>query len=720
MIKNRDMGELMSRDQDFVNKPRDKTPPNPPPPEEQALNPFCVASTANIEAEKIYTNLKSKDQFRLLEILPGAEDTILQCRLHICSLPANHNAYEALSYCWNADWYSHNWTKGPIEYPIIECNGFEMAIGLNLHLALCRLRRRDTSRVVWADAICINQDDAEERGQQVSLMGEIFRNAFGVLVWLGVDREYNGRELRDPREGRVATALSAICSVVETWAAETGRTDIKRPHYRIQGLDEDFYGDGTLSLESQGGYKSLALYYKRWFKRLWVVQEIALARQATVICDKGEISWQWIGLAAAIIRTNWNRIIVPRSTDRQVPVGVMNAYFMYRISRSQSYFEPLRFSFCELLTLTRQFGCQEERDKIFGLLGLTTTDGINVLITPDYTSSLEDIYRHVATVMRASTNPKGFLSHVHHVDIFDEDGSMDEEHYSWEHGLPPKKEPAGTIPEPSWYPRWHIRGPQALAPLDAHPSFAAGLSKSGWSTMSTKSTSLGVSGIILEEVQHKVWLGHDSFQRHGQGFGQRLRIRLGQEEDVSPTLEALLARTRHTRSSLEKLAMTLAAGKSWYGTPIADVDGMLADFAACLVDGRLFWALERDAFGSREGARSGSSQDDGAGVENPITLPDLEEMAKNGNGDLFMDAATTACVGRCLFSTDSGMRGIGPLGTRPGDMVCIIWGASVPFIIRRSEDKQGYLLVGECYVLDLMRGEPARDARNRETMIELV
>ncbi|RSL55634.1 hypothetical protein CEP53_007038 [Fusarium sp. AF-6] len=709
LIANRDMGELMSRDHEFEKGFEPKAAHNHAPTEEsKAIKHFIVAPDGLGILGSIYSSLYQEGQFRLLAILPGTDDTPVRCRLHICSLNDNHNTYEALSYCWRAE-SDCDWN---VEYPKIECNGVEMSIGVNLHLALRRIRRPDSTRVVWADAICIDQSNLVERSQQVAAMGDIFRNAFRVLVWLGPDGE------DDPLQSTASKALASVCSIVSTWATPTNRpVNIESARYRIQGLSQEFQGEGLLSQENSVWLRALDIYKTRWFQRLWVVQEIALAQRATVIWGKCEMSWQWIGLAAAIIRTNWHRIVPKyfnrdKMSDRQVPVGVMNAYFMYRISRCQDYLEPLRFSFCELLTLTRQFGCQEKRDKIYGLLGLATTDGVNSLITPDYTNPLGEVYRNVACLMIESKDPLAILSHVHHTEIFDHPGHQV---YAYDHNYSSQAGSARVTPfKDSWIPRWDVKGPQTLTPLDAHPDFAAGLSKQAQIRDGVQGDRLTVQGIILDEVKQKVWMDPQCFKQQ-QSFPW----------EQTPGLEEVLIRTGHTPRSLEKLALTLTAGKSWYGTPITNRVGMLADFANCLVTKWLWWALEPDAFGSNNEKSRNNPGDEGNSAiippeEDFTTISELEELATEGNGPLFLDAVTTACVGRCLFSTRSGLSGVGPLDTRPGDMICIIYGTAVPFIVRPCEGKQGYTLVGECYVHDLMHGEIVGDERYEETWIELV
>ena len=709
----------------------------PPPEELEAIKPLVIVPEGPTESGSIYTRLTSKDYFRLLEILPSTGEAALRCRLHVCSMRDNRGAYEALSYTWKTGWEHCGWVKIGPKNPKIECNGVEMAVGANLYMALHRLRREDSTRVVWADAICISQSDVHERSQQIAVMGDIFRNAYSVLVWLGADEDAD--KVSDMVARASSKAFAGVCSVVSTWAAATEHTVLdERPQYRVQESAKDFSGDGPLSAESKIWLKVLELYKRRWFFRLWVVQEIALARRATVIWGGCEISWQWIGLAAAIIRTNWNRIVPgwsamfgdnykpdPDESRRLVPVGVMNAYFMYRISSFQNYFNPLRFSFCELLTLTRQFKCEDERDKIFGLLGLTTTDGVNSSIIPNYTQPLADVYRDIASAMIRSTKSLAFLPHVHHRDIHDR--------YSFIGFSSDARKTGPALP--SWIPKWDVIGPQTLTPLDAHPDFAAGLPKPAQFRDADETGDpdrLVVRGVVLEDVKYTDWISFRSFEPR-------------YYYDKGEGLEQLLARHGHTRSGLAKLAMTLAAGKSWYGMPVADRAGMLADFADCLVTDKLWWALKPDAFGSTKPDKDEDDKDEeeeeeeGIGKENKsedqripndntslplaegvITMHELKAISRVGNGNLFLDAVATACVGRHLFYTVSAMRGVGPWDTQSGDKVCVIHGTPVPFIIRRCEEKQGYTLVGECYIDDIMHGEAVDDRRYEETWIELV
>ena len=105
-----------------------------------------------------------KSSIRLIRIQPGSCSDPLVCGLEITDLHNDSTSYEAFSYAWGD-------TTTKVH---IECDGRDLWITRNLRDALFRVRLDDCVRVVWADAISINQDDVEERGHQVSLMRRIY------------------------------------------------------------------------------------------------------------------------------------------------------------------------------------------------------------------------------------------------------------------------------------------------------------------------------------------------------------------------------------------------------------------------------------------------------------------------------------------------------------------------------------------------------------------
>jgi hypothetical protein len=119
------------------------------------------------------------DNIRLLRLLPNVDEAApLQCELcnySLQKLGTRTHLYEALSYVWGNQHET---------LPICVDEG-QFAVTVNLHAALSCLRDRSFERVIWVDAVCINQKDQEERTQQVQFMAKIYSKAHRVIVWLG-------------------------------------------------------------------------------------------------------------------------------------------------------------------------------------------------------------------------------------------------------------------------------------------------------------------------------------------------------------------------------------------------------------------------------------------------------------------------------------------------------------------------------------------------------
>ena len=114
--------------------------------------------------------------FRLLRLLKG-DGRDISYELFAAWLHHRENAisYEALSYTWGS-------TETGCS---IEVNGRSLGVTLNLYRALQDLRLQDQDRILWVDAICINQGHTKERGHQVQQMGRIYKQADRVIFWLG-------------------------------------------------------------------------------------------------------------------------------------------------------------------------------------------------------------------------------------------------------------------------------------------------------------------------------------------------------------------------------------------------------------------------------------------------------------------------------------------------------------------------------------------------------
>ena len=149
---------------------------------------------------------------RLLRLLPCRdEDSRIECTLSPYQLLDSETThpFEAISYVWGSQ---DNLQR-------ILVNGFECEVGKNLHAVLFRLRDRFIERFIWVDAICINQEDATEKGYQVQSMAKIYAKASRVLVWLGAATANSEQALDHIRgAGRQLVATEASTRATEEGA----------------------------------------------------------------------------------------------------------------------------------------------------------------------------------------------------------------------------------------------------------------------------------------------------------------------------------------------------------------------------------------------------------------------------------------------------------------------------------------------------------------------
>jgi len=185
---------------------------------------------------------KRKTRFRLLHLQPNSTSstgTRVVCKLVTASLDAPPK-YEALSYVWG----------DPDHTVPITVNGTDFPTTYNLHLALERLVLSDRVRIVWVDAVCINQADLEERVEQVSQMRYIYQKAQKVLAFLG-----------SPFDG-INLAIDYLLA-----AAKSSSTHVQSglvPYLSVGGLDANSTDLSCYLVQ---------FFRLPWWTRMWTVQE---------------------------------------------------------------------------------------------------------------------------------------------------------------------------------------------------------------------------------------------------------------------------------------------------------------------------------------------------------------------------------------------------------------------------------------------------------------
>jgi Heterokaryon incompatibility protein (HET) len=170
-------------------------------------------------AQSVYSPLQAS-YFRILILLPGHDDSIVSCCLEQTSIHRPNIEYEALSYVWGDDTDLH---------PIL-CNGKQLSVTRSLWAALRRFRPSQERRTLWADAICINQQDIQERADQIQIMRQIYEGATHVIIWLGEETDSMKRAF--PLIEQFTTSVSeyldevpdVYAPAVKHWVMERGST----------------------------------------------------------------------------------------------------------------------------------------------------------------------------------------------------------------------------------------------------------------------------------------------------------------------------------------------------------------------------------------------------------------------------------------------------------------------------------------------------------------
>lgn len=244
-----------------------------------------------------------------------------------------------------------DWAKAPSvfpasnELPTITLNNRPFPVHHNLYLAILHLRSPTYPLALWADAVCINQADMEERNAQVAMMSFIYTRALKVVAWLGVKgvNEYNNQG-------------DLFRSMYTEWMAS-----------QVRLFGEYIAGETQLRYSHEPDQRTAARIAKNpYWTRLWIVQEVCLPR--VLVFVYGSQIWryedleQWEMLKAVRSRPPRTEIAEEVEDDR---IGAMLRLID---TRNSKYTDTMRLE--SLIELFAKNKCAEVRDRVYGLLGL--------------------------------------------------------------------------------------------------------------------------------------------------------------------------------------------------------------------------------------------------------------------------------------------------------------------------------------------------------------
>ncbi|KAI0153737.1 heterokaryon incompatibility protein-domain-containing protein [Pestalotiopsis sp. NC0098] len=320
--------------------------------------------------------------FRILRLLPADKlDDTLECEIQHVPLPKSgiqNISYMALSYVWGKDHTS--------SCKMIVQDGHIM-IRPNLDSALRHLRRRNAIITLWVDALCIDQSNVQERNHQVQHMRQIYETAEETIVYLG------------PQDGG-NTGLSAwnYLERNSSWVFnEKGEKDSDAPT-KLNNLTA-FRGDIHDICND--------ILPREWFRRLWVLQEFVVSKRVSLQCGNRRVPGDT--LFRLILCEPRNIDIYGRwaHEDELVePIShIWTTRVAFHIAKNQQQYLPswckdasetVTTNLLDTLVRTRSLIASDPRDKIFGLLGISSGFDWQSNDTIDYNVTTRELYTKFA------------------------------------------------------------------------------------------------------------------------------------------------------------------------------------------------------------------------------------------------------------------------------------------------------------------------------------
>jgi hypothetical protein len=397
------------------------------------------------------------DEIRLIKLLPGQWTEDIQCQLVYDSL-SNVRPYKALSYVWG----SRNKRRR------IYLNGCPFHITINLERALRHLRHQLTDTLLWIDALSINQTDDRERTHQVNLMGNIYKSSQGVLVYLGDStprcRRRAGPMLVQNAPPVVSFSEDKKLHDIESYArkAPASASFQEDRHAGSQEVHEIMLVFDLIRMLSQADHlKDIPIFREEemnssehdsmnrlfeslrqlmhapitpWWGRIWVVQEVILPPEATVVHGTVSAPWSMFATAASrcshhlhhccakhveklprdilnVLKSFCDRVLDIEKMRSICRPGSPNPALLQPLHPATTYHEGTERS--SLITLLRRFRnrkATDPRDKVYALLSLVDPSPDRPPLIPDYSLSEAEVYINASIESIYASNSLSVLS----------------------------------------------------------------------------------------------------------------------------------------------------------------------------------------------------------------------------------------------------------------------------------------------------------------------
>ncbi|KAF2177739.1 hypothetical protein K469DRAFT_676716 [Zopfia rhizophila CBS 207.26] len=577
-----------------------------------------------------YRPLRNHGEIRLLGLLPGKNEMPLEGTIHHVSLE-NPGEFLALSYAW-----------GTATKPfVLSTPDGNIPITLSLDSALRSIRDAESPTRIWADAICIDQETHLEKCIQIRLLRKIFQAAEGVVAWLG-----NGTDNSD-RAITTLLQMQTISTKPDIWPESLPPIPLSWGGKNIPSSTDTVWRDIRMLLN------------REWFQRSWIVQELILGTNVTVLCGAWSLPWESFFGAIQLCRDALQSEH-SSSSQREISLNDTDSAYALGLTRQSrmvlgDHIFARKYRLLELLELFSYTKATKECDKIFALLGLAS-DCKGEAFDPDYESSMETVVRRYA---------KEFVFKGCTMDLLSQAGL------------------SKSYPFCSWIPFWTRQEfPKTISTWTSiRGHFSAGGTKLG-----------------------KAQLKHNDpcvLELSGKWFDTIVRMSDKQpsEHDIITVVNSIHSaidelKAYPTGESHRELKLKIPIGDAKRPHKESNLD--LAQVVSGIDTESQDWPLKLEDKIPTVGV-----------VQDFLTFCKKPKDARPVAWQYWETAAAFAkrLSNGTLCFTKKGYLGLVPGDARVGDEVCVFHGGATPFILRRNESKHGHVLIGEAYIHGIMHGE---------------
>lgn len=363
-----------------------------------------------------YQGLETGTTIRLLTFVntPSIETNQNYIFVHLEHVDLNQNpVFNALSYVWGDHRPPVNQkynSKRAQQIFYIICNGRKKRVTYNLFCFLRRLTAalpsgplwniKDTR--IWIDQLCVNQSDDAEKAVQVSMMNRVYSQARSVVSWLGES---------DIQTNKAVTVLNSLRSIPQSL--------ITQPDFDVAQFVKNTSNHDWVALG--------ALLSRPYFKRAWIVQEIAMANELLVVCGDLAIPWDDLVHCSRILEESraWTMLsrfaIVFGPVEDQMSSNRIRSHVRFggqlsAVLEARNTIKDVSASSETLLLVGRQFDATVTVDKFYSMVGLAQlrlkNSGLANFPTIDYGRNLREVALDFAKYYIRTSGSLSILSRV--------------------------------------------------------------------------------------------------------------------------------------------------------------------------------------------------------------------------------------------------------------------------------------------------------------------